>query len=648
MKNIKYSYYLSLVCLLAIMLTGCEDVFEDALNREANSRETLDGVLDDANKVRGLLSASYAGMEADRNPHRFWCTDESLTDNAFDAQGQSSGDWRSGKLSPDYSPVWFNRSTGQSSATGWWDGGWWGAYWGAIRHCNTLMENAKNITVSKSEMSQEEINLMVAEAKALRAYYHFMLGCIYGPVPFMGKNIDVNFSEWQDMERPSYQALTDSIITQLDEVISSGALPMKRNFESNDDKERISLGFVYGLKTRVLLYNASPLNNPGNRADKYEAAANACEQFLNLNAYELDSWDWDNRADSRKLYISQVSERLEEKELIWGYGGAGHNVHGMNLTATEFGKQAVKMGNKAGECPTQEIVDCYELENGALLIDRYDEVHENPVFTNEALAAGYDDYNDPYGQYGISPKRDKRFYRDIIHNGGFYGLGFNIPSIAGGAPTDSIYVMTWISADGNKRANGTGSNGNSVSGDKKRTYTGYYGGKDKGAAYYGGTGSGVPCRNARMRYAEIYLNYAEALCGAGRLNEAAEALNKTRERAEQPRIQDVPNAQIGDKEWLMKRIQNERRVELMMEWMHRFMDVRRWDVISNQDNNTISGMEVLKHDDGTFTHVRYKMPWLWVCHNEKHKILPIPNSDKKFLRSIQQPVAWGGTPFKFE
>lgn len=294
----------------------------------------------------------------------------------------------------------------------------------------------------------------------------------------------------------------------------------------------------------------------------------------------------------------------------------------MNLSATQ--PQKSRFPNfKAGETPTQEIVDSYELKNGALVIGSYDQTHANPTITNEALAAGYDDENAPY------ENRDDRFYRDILYNGSDFGESFQM---------GPIQVWTYQGAPG------TGTNGITTQGDRKKTFTGYYFAKDRDPIWYGQGSKGAGNQRVNhhallMRYAEIWLNYAEALAGAGQFNAAADALDKTRLRANQPSIRDVPGYQAGNLEWLMMRIRNERRVELVLE-DHRFYDVRRWDLISDQQNNTISGMLVEQQPGGSFKHTRYELPFIWECHNEKYKVLPIPIEDKKQLKSMEQPEAW--------
>ncbi|WP_169336257.1 RagB/SusD family nutrient uptake outer membrane protein [Echinicola pacifica] len=620
MKKYKYiSRHILLIGLAALfVLPSCEGIFEKALDRADDSREDLAGMLSDPDKIRGMLTASYLGLPMDRSYLYFWTTEESLTDNAFDSQGQSMENWRSGLLSPSFAAIWADRNTGNQYMGP--QVGWWGRYWGAIRQCNTLINNVDNITVSEEELPMADRRLMVDEARVLRAFYYIRLISMYGPLPFMYETPDLGYDGWDDVSRPTFQEITDQIVAELDEVIANGNIPMKREPFNTNDKYRVPLSFAYGLRSRVLLYNASPLNNPSGDQAKYAAAAAAAKSFLDLNQYSLESFE-----NTKKMYISNMGENVEATEVIWRYRGQlgqFSNVHGMDL-ATARPKKSNFPNHKAGETPSQEMVDSYELKNGALIVENYDASHANPTFTAEALAAGYDDENNPYAN------RDDRFYRDILYNGSTFGQSYQLGPIT---------VWTFLNAPG------TGSNGNASSGDDKKTFTGYYYGKDRDPLWYGAGTKGQA--NARvnqnlilMRYAEIYLNYAEALCGAGRFDEACDALDMTRLRANQPSIRQVPDYMAGNNEWLMKRIHNERRVELVLE-DHRFYDIRRWDIISDQNYNTISGMEVEQVGPGEFKHSRYQMPFTWECHNEKYKVLPIPIVDKKLLPNLDQPEAW--------
>ncbi len=610
------THIIPLIILFLFTAVSCEKAFEEALDRADDSRETLEGMLNDAGKVRGMFQATYAGLPKHRFYLYFWTSEESLTDNVFDAQGQSMDAWRSGAVSPTNPGVWAGEQANAYSNP---NAAWWGRYWGAIRYCNLFLENLDNITVPLEQMPQEERDLMREETIALRAFYHLKLISMYGPLPFVDKTFTLDYDGWAEFKRPTYDEVATRIAAELQGVIDRGIIPLKRDPSNTQDKYRMPMGFVYGLKSRVLLYNASPLNNPTGDPAKYEAAAAAAKQFLDLNAYSLEPFE-----NTKRMYITPYSVDVEAVEVIWrGRDRMPQlsNIAGMDLRLA-VPKRCDYSPAKTGETPSQEIVDCYEMNNGAMIIQNYDATHANPVFTPEALAAGYDDVNNPY------VNRDARLYRDILFNGNDFGQSYQYGLIT---------VMTFLGAPG------TGTNGITTSGSNRKTYTGYYFAKDRDPLWYGkGTAGQGNARSHQhslyMRYAEIWLNYAEALCGAGRLGEACDALDQTRLRAGQPSIRNVPGAETGNAQWLMKRIYNERRVELLLE-DHRFYDVRRWDLISDVNNNTVSGILPEKVGNA-YKYTRYQIPFVWACHNEKYKILPIPAVDQKLLPGLEQPEAW--------
>jgi len=76
---------------LLILGTSCQKSLDEALERTADSRMTLAQELADPNMVRGMLQSCYAGIPAHRMYLYFWSSEETLTDNCFDPQGQSVG-----------------------------------------------------------------------------------------------------------------------------------------------------------------------------------------------------------------------------------------------------------------------------------------------------------------------------------------------------------------------------------------------------------------------------------------------------------------------------------------------------------------------------------------------------------------------------
>lgn len=75
----------------------------------------------------------------------------------------------------------------------------------------------------------------------------------------------------------------------------------------------------------------------------------------------------------------------------------------------------------AGTCPTQELVDAYEMANGKPAITGYsDDQHLQPIINTES---GYDETK-PYED------RDPRFYATVFYNGSVRGED-EISTVAG-------------------------------------------------------------------------------------------------------------------------------------------------------------------------------------------------------------------------
>ena len=247
-----------------------------------------------------------------------------------------------------------------------------------------------------------------------------------------------------------------------------------------------------------------------------------------------------------------------------------------------------------------------------------DASHLSVTVTPEAAELGYseDKGGDPYAN------RDARFYVDILYNGADYGVPYNC--------SQNYIIETYVG----------GRNGfnDVISQETQRSCTGYYSRKDKYINYWGPDGgySKIGVHWVFFRLAEFYLNLAEAQCELGDYANAARSLNKIRQRAGQPAIEDVPGYQ-ATYDFLMPRIRNERRVEFCLE-QGRFMDQRRWKILS-ETNRFVTGMRITKEDDGKFSYERRKIRD-YQSYTDKYLVLPIPLEDAKKMTGMTQPEAW--------
>jgi hypothetical protein len=182
--------------------------------------------------------------------------------------------------------------------------------------------------------------------------------------------------------------------------------------------------------------------------------------------------------------------------------------------------------------------------------------------------SGYDP-NNPFAN------RDPRFNYSIIYNGAKYANN----SLA----QDYVWTYTGSGETGDKYASGSN--------------TGYWGRKMCDSTItQGSSGSGPDRPWPLMRYAEVLLNYAEAINETGQTQLAYPKLAQLRDRAG---IEPGSDGLYGMKANMTKEemrtfIQNERRIELAFE-DHRWNDIRRWKIAMTLYNGGPTGYNQVMH-----------------------------------------------------
>jgi hypothetical protein len=265
----------------------------------------------------------------------------------------------------------------------------------------------------------------------------------------------------------------------------------------------------------------------------------------------------------------------------------------------------------AGSCPTQEMVDAYEMADGThpFVLDNDGCVIYDGVDPRINITSSYNPANPYVG-------RDPRMAASIYYNGALFNLT---------DPNSVIQIHQ-------------GENCQISSTDVKYTRTGYYLRK-----FHNNRSNIDNQADGYMkifRLAELYLNFAEVANEAygpnvnvpdveGTVTTALYAINAVRDRAGMPRF-DVLG--IPSQTEFRKKYRNERRVELAFE-QHRFFDVRRWLILEKTDEN-ITGMNVTKNEDGTFNYTNSRFPVNSRKNNDaKYLILPLsPNEVQKMER----------------
>lgn len=421
----------------------------------------------------------------------------------------------------------------------------WDRYFAGIAKCCTLLENSNHVNLDISrldpakrveyENNLKDIRMWRAEAHFLRAYFNFELLKRYGPIPIIKSTLDIN-KDYSDTPRPTMKEVVEFIANDCDMAADSLELTPWRNM--NDAFGRATKGAALALKSRLLLYAASPLyvdfgdideaNKPSD-ATLWKAAADAAKAVIDLNQYAL-----------APAYDDLFKNDFQNKEYIFVRRYPSNS----DFEKSNF---PVSYGGKGGTNPSQNLIDDYEMLDGTAF-----------------------DWSDPVKAAHPFENRDERLLATVLMNGVLF-KGKRIATYPGGAD-----------AMPNPNATKTGYYLRKFLNENVNIQTG--GGSD---------GHVVPL----FRLAEIYLNYAEALNEYDPTNpDIAVYLNKIRERV------SLPDVLSGlTQEQMRTLIHHERRVELAFE-EHRFWDVRRWKVASSTLGAPVKGVKITQDDAGNFTY----------------------------------------------
>lgn len=125
----------------------------------------------------------------------------------------------------------------------------------AIRACNIFLENAH----LPQDIDEAERRKWIAETKFLKAYYHFFLMQLYGPIVVVRENLSPSSSSEDVM---AYRESIDDVVTYILELLDEAIphLPLVIQ-DPNTEQGRISQVIALGIKAKVLAWAASPLFN---------------------------------------------------------------------------------------------------------------------------------------------------------------------------------------------------------------------------------------------------------------------------------------------------------------------------------------------------------------------------------------------------
>lgn len=545
MKTIKY--LLASLFLLALV-SACDDM----LDKKPLTEVSEEDLWNDPALVQAYVNSRYnqighgfaAGMLSS-------CVDES--DNV----------WGSVGCEPFIFAEMSSTNLGRLNGGSWrHDYRSWSTVWSNIASCNTFFERIDEVNFTDNSLKER----LIGEVRYLRAYSYNDLLIRWGGVPIITQSYTVeNMNEALTLTRATYKECVDFILSELDEAVS--VLPASY---SGDNYGRATSVAALALKSRILLYAASPLMNEGvkspligyttTESERWEKAANAAQAAIDaaLKAgYGLYNSSSDPVENYKNIFIDATSANPEVLFARMGTNSSlGERIHDFEQWNFPMGS-----GGWSGNCPVQELVDDFEMiENGTSV--KFD-------------------WNNPNHAANPYENRDPRFYATILYD----GASFQNREI--GAYYD-------VDANGNYLNSG-GADSKYGAENWNASSTGYNMMKFLNEEYVGYSNNYSFNKNwIWLRLGEQYLNLAEALFQTGNESGAREAVNVIRQRAGMPNITKSGEA-------LLEAIKNERRIELVFE-EHRYYDVRRWKEAEKYLDRSVHGIEIKRYPDGRRTY----------------------------------------------
>ena len=509
-------------------------------------------------RVGGLMTRIYNDLDYDFGNYSGAMLSSATDESVYSHPGNAIEDFYNGAWGPtdDLNKNWKNA----------WDG---------ISYCNAVLDRFGNVDWSQYQLDihySDEVrqykNYMY-EARWARAYFYFELVRDYKNVPL--KTRDMNAAEANKLP----QVPSDSIFKFIDDECAAIKDSIFEDYTAigypaQSETGRANKLAVMALRARAALYHASPLYNDKNDQSLWLEAAKRCQELITEARTEGKGLS----SNYSSMFVSDSwSNANAQKEIIFGRRTAASNA---------FEKYNFPIGLEnagGGNCPTQNLVDAFEMKNGKSIDDP---------------TSGYDPQN-PYAN------RDSRLASIVAVNGevwpndtlATYVGGANSSSTTYGTPT-SYYLKKYV---------------------------------NKGTIIKNTGASSFYHIWVTFRLGEFYLDYAEAALNAtksgyavpeGCSMTAAQAINMIRKRAGQP---DIATDLSFDA--FKKKYENERFVELAFEG-HRFYDLRRWKEAPDY-LKTIRKMTITKNADGKMSFapgVLETRQW-----NDAWYLFPLPQKD---------------------
>ncbi len=528
-----------------------------------------------------------------------------------------------------------------------------------IRDCNIFLENIEKV----EELASFERERWISEVKFLKAYYHFYLMRMYGPIPIIRDNLPISASPDEvQVYREPVDEVVKYIIQLLDEAYANDNLPEKLAGTEQSELGRITKPIVLALKAKVLVTAASPLFNgnpeysnfkdkrgvqlfnPVYESKKWEDAVNACKaaidychlQGLGLNKFvDKPGYVINDSIRTELDFRTALTARDNNLEIIWANTNSKADVNMQRWSMPIIAPNATSgSGPKGLLSPTLKMAEIFYTRNGLPITDDKTWDYNDRYALRTAVEAERFYIADNERTVKLHFDREPRFYASLgFDRGIWFGNWQNNYSVN----TPLNYVQ------------GRKGEISARQGISNYSITSYYPKKLVNIETFAAANDGNITSNTvsypwpEMRMADLYLMYSEALNELNGYNsETTEWINKVRERADIPSVEEAWDqfsntpGYYKQKDNLRRIIHQERAIELAFEG-HRFWDLRRWKEAHKDLNAPVRGWDILQESASSF----YRPVLLYNQRfTMKEYLWPIKLSEMQINKNLVQNPGW--------
>lgn len=537
--------------------------------------------------------------------------------------------------------------------------------YGGLRDCNIFLENIDKVG---PDLGDSEKKRWIAEVKFLKAYYHYYLLRMYGPIPLVKENfpVDAGINEVR-IYRDVFDDCVDYIVQLIDEAVPD--LPPVI-YDLSNEMGRITQLIALSVKAELLVTAASPLFNENpefagmidnrgvflfesrlGKQEKWERARIACKEAIDAvnlagtnRLYDFGqsmySSSYSGISDTSKLVMTlrTVAREKWNDEIIWGYSNPSAAQAYEQISLPYFTVSHVALIATAPILgPTLRMAELFYTSNGVPIEEDiyYDYTNR---YNTETVPVDHKYYILPgHETVKLHLNREPRFYANLGFDGGYW-LGNGRRIDPGKLPVDQ---QAWVT---NMKKGEASGNYTSI----RYSITGYLpkkGSHFETAVNTASTGiSRVQTSTPILRLADLYLLYAEALNESldTPTQEVYDYVDLIRRRAGLEGVVDSwkkysllpekPTTRDGMREI----IQQERLIELAFEGK-RFWDIRRWLLAETLMNEPVKGWNTMGETANDYYNVLTLYP---LQFNKKEYLWPIRHEELRINANLIQNPGW--------